>query len=102
MSIDSVIQHYQRKQRRKRLADEDFINYLRLNRYYSNFVRDVSIYRLAGWYRRLEYLIPKTSNRLHYALITIQEAILDEIARQKDIVVCKLYFINDLAAEIMR
>lgn len=102
MSIDSVIQHYQRKQRRKRLNDEDFINYLRLNRYYSNFVRDVSIYRLASWYRRLEHLIPKTSNRLHYALITIQEAILDEIARQKDIVVDKLSFINDLAAEIMR
>lgn len=102
MSIDSVIQHYQRKQRRKRLSDEDFINYLTLNCYYSNFVRDVSIYRLAGWYKRLEYLIPKTSNRLHYALIMIQESILDEIARQKDIVVGKMEFFNDLAAEIMR
>ena len=102
MSIDSVIQHYQRKQRRKRLADEDFINYLMLNRYYSNFVHDVSIYRLAGWYKRLEHLIPKTSNRLHYALITIQEAILDEIARQKDIVVGKMEFYNDLTAEIIR
>lgn len=102
MSIDSVIQTYQRKQRRKRLADEDFINYLTLNRYYSNFVRDVSIYRLAGWYKRLEHLIPKTSNRLHYALITIQEAILEEIARQKNIVVGKMEFYNDLTAEIMR
>lgn len=102
MSIDSVIQTYQHKQRRKRLSDEDFINYLTLNRYYSNFVRGVSVYRLAGWYKRLELLIPKTTNRLHYALITIQEAILDEIARQKDIVVGKMEFFNDLAAEIMR